>query len=176
MTDKKLEYWLKQQNKHAVSVYKDPGYSNFYKSYFGSYVDESFYPKNDIDVKLDPIYVESLFIDDNDELQQFVDYIPQHVSQDIIDVYTHKKYGDDKRDIIDKLERKCLLILPGSNQSNANFVYKLLLNTIVDIDSFSIPYVSNNINEQYTGELKEAYMDIDKMDLYKFIHKNSIKM
>ena len=51
----------------------------------------------------------------------------------------------------------------------------MLLDNIVEIDSFNIPYVSNNINEQYTGELKQAYMDINKMDLYNFIYNNSIK-
>lgn len=175
MTDKKLENWLKQKNKHATSLYKDPGYSSFYKSYFGMYVDETFYPKNDIDIKLDPMYVESIYSDDNDELEDFIDYIPQYVSQDIIDAATYKTYGNDKQDIIDKLERKCLLILPGSNQSNANVIYKLLLDNISDISSFSIPYISNNLQEQYTGELKDAYMDINKTDLYNFIYQNSIK-
>ena len=35
MSNKKLESWLKQKNKHASSIYKDPGYSSFYKSYYG---------------------------------------------------------------------------------------------------------------------------------------------
>ena len=30
MNNKKLKSWLKQKNKHALSLYEDPGYSNFY--------------------------------------------------------------------------------------------------------------------------------------------------
>lgn len=173
MDNKKLENWLKQKNKYATSIYKDPGYSSFYKSYYGAYVDESFYPDDDIDVKISPEYFESIYKDDRDELEQFIDYIPQTISQDIIDNTTNKIYGEEKQNIIDKLERKCLLIPPGSNHSNTNFMYKLMLDNMLNIDSFKIPYISNNIREQYIGTLKNSYMDIDKMELYNFVYKNS---
>jgi len=175
MSGKKIENWLKNKNRYAVSIYKDPGYSHFYKSYFGKYVDKSFYPDGDIDVKISPDYYESVYTDDNDELEQFIDYIPQNIPHDILETATFKIYNNEKQNIIDKLERKCLLIPPGSNQSNTNFIYKLMLDNMLDIDSFSIPFVSNNINEQYKGTLKNSYMDIDKKQIYDFVYKNSTK-
>lgn len=174
MNNRNLELWLKQKNKHVFSIYEDPEYSNYYKSYFGSYVDETFYSKNDIDIKITPQYFENIYDNNYDEIEQFIDYIPRNVPQYVIDTATHGIYGNEKKNIIEKLERKCLLIPPGTNHSNVNFLYKLMMDNIIDIKAFNIPYVSNNINEQYKGIIKEEYMNINKLDLYNFAYKNSI--
>jgi hypothetical protein len=175
MSHKKLEKWLKQSNKCSSNIYEDPGYSGFYKSYYGNYVYKSFYPEDDIDIKISPVYIEDIYTENTDELQQFIDYIPQDIPSDIINNITIGTYGTEKQNIIDKLERKCLLIPPGSNQSNVNFIYKLLLDNMINVDNFSIPFISHNINEQYKGTLKNSYMNIDKMELYNFVYNNSIK-
>ena len=175
MSDKKLENWLKHKNRYALSIYDDIGYSNFYKTYFCNYVEDTFYPENDIDVRVGLEYIESINPAEKDVLANYVDYIPQHASTEYINTMTFNTHNDEKKHIIDILERKCLLIPPGSNHSNTNFIYKLMLDIMFDIDGFSIPFVSNNINVQYTGTLKSSYMDIDKMELYNFIYNNSTK-
>jgi hypothetical protein len=162
-----------------MSEYSDLGYSEYYKSFFQmSDNNRKFYKNGDIDEELNVGYTEQVFSTDplpqeDLELEQFMDYVPTSARYDT-EIATICCNADKKRDIIKKLCRKCIVILPGTNHSNANFLYKVL-NDGLTLNKYSIPYVLEDPNKPYYDLHKDATMIIDKEKFYNFMCKNSRK-
>jgi hypothetical protein len=174
--------WLKQKCYCADNIFMDPGYSSFYKNEFNITDGDEFRPiyetRGDIDVELNKGYVDYLYGDEkneeDEELEQFIDYVPIHVSQDVLRVATGNTRYEEKEYIIEMMSRKNLLILPGSNHSNANFLYKRLIRCLEDTEvTFSIPFVSGDRSVPYTDVHKDVDMDINKEQFYDFLRRNS---
>jgi hypothetical protein len=176
----KLVTWLKKNSNHPKGIYADPGYTGYYKSFF-QMADNSrkFYKSGDIDEELNVGYTEQVFStsclpEEDLELEQFIDYVPVSTRYDI-ELATMGRYSpDEKRDIVKKLRRKCIVILPGTNHSNANFLYKVLNNESQSF-KYSVPYVLEDPKKPYYGFHKDAIMQIDKEKFYNFMRDNSKK-
>jgi len=157
--------WLNGTCNYSNDIYKDPGYSDSYKSYFNIRDDNHIiYNDNDIDDKINMDY-------DDDSIDEFTDYVPIDIPQEEINMKTKDYSEKEKEQIIDILTRKNIVIPPGSNQSNANFLYKFLKNFVHNY-SYHIPRIPNH-NKQYVGEYEYLNMDIDKESLYMFMFENS---
>lgn len=174
-----LVKWLKQPCKYSDDLYKDPGYSGYYLSKFGIYDKNSIiYRKNDIDNELNVGFNEILDpnfdIYDESDINMFIDYIPSNINSDDINDEIHKYPLYSRKHIQKKLERKCMVILPGSNHSNANFLFKSL-NDVINkkFRPYKIPYVQSDPTIPYMGEHKDAKIFINKEAFYNFIYKHS---
>lgn len=176
----KVERWLRKCCDYSDGPYDNPGYSSHYMSYFNLYDNTGeLYSKNDIDSKLNPGYVDDIFgnIEETEEdtlIAKFVDYIPIKPSKELVTTMTFEEYGQRKYDIIEKLSRECIMIPPGTNQCNANYMFKILKEAAQDIDDFEIPYIDANPATPYEGTLKSASITINKEKVYEFVYDNSI--
>lgn len=147
--------WLTKKCNECDDICDDPGYSNGYKRYF-NIVDSGhvIYCDNDIDNEINLEYDDPL-------LEEFTDYVPIKGCSD-----------EEKKYIVNKMTHKNIVIPPGSNQSNANFMFKLL-NEFGHKYSYKIPCVSNNPSDPYDGDYESICMDIDKESFYMFMFDNS---
>ena len=154
--------WLKKRCSYSEDIFKDPGYSDYYKNEFNIIdgIDNTyFYNSNDIDHEINIGYDD----DDNDNddfynFGEFIDYVdPIKISEDDIR-YTN------------------IVILPGTNQSNANFLYKIIKKYIDNAKlRYNIPIISNDLTEKYESEYKSASIQINKESFYNYLRQYSIK-
>lgn len=154
--NKELIKWLHKRSKYSDNIFKDPGYSNSYKARFGTYnEDDLVYSKNDIDYEINK-NIWYMFDEDTDnDVKKFSDIIVS------LDHNKNNKYEP-------------IVILPGTNHSNANFLFKEVMDSIInDTNIFCVPYVPNLPSEQFKGTIKEINMNLDKKDFYKFMFKYS---
>lgn len=177
--DKKelLRRWLGQRCSYSEDLFKDPGYSNYYKNEFNimdGFGTRPFYQIGDIDDELNMGYVDYSVGAEKDEddivLEQFIDYIPAHIPVNM--PRTARSYEET----CEKLwaNKKNILILPGSNHSNANFLFKRINRHIRQYGTlYSIPYVSASHTTPYKKEHKTAKMEVNKEQLYEFLRKHS---
>lgn len=183
-TDKKklLRRWLNQRCSYSDNLFADPGYSDYYKREFNimdGLGSKPFYAaQGDIDIEMNMGYIDYAHGAEKDPddlvIEQFIDYIPVNVPHDVIRTATMNTFYEEKQDITDKMTRKNILILPGSNHSNANFLFKRLSRRLADGNvSYAIPFVSGDPTSVYKGTHKDAKMDINKEQLYEFLHQNS---
>jgi len=103
--------------------------------------------------------------EDDFQVEQFIDYIVKYIPEHIInDMYMNKNYSyDEVHDKLTKLSRYNMVILPGSNHSNANFLYKCVKQFIRDKNlSYAIPYVDGNPTVKFIGSYKTTSLDVDK--------------
>lgn len=176
----KLMKWLNKKCRYSKNIFKDPGYSEFYKRNFNITDDIgpfSIYKKNDIDHLMNIGYVDYAYNDqlkheDDGELEQFIDYIPKVIPKETLEMATKNRSFVESEDIIKKMTRHNMVILPGTNHSNANFLYKELLQTINDLN-YHIPYVNIDPSLPYEGTYKIAKLNIDKESFYNFLRINS---
>ena len=171
--------WLKHPCKYSDDLYRDPGYSDYYISKFGiEDKNNRIYKKNDIDSELNVGFNEILDPDndiyDESDINIFIDYIPSNIYSDDIDNVLNKFPTYSRKHIQRKLERECMVILPGSNHSNANFLFKSVNDTITKrLKPYKIPYVQSDPTLPYEGGHKDAKIFIDKEAFYNFIYKQS---
>lgn len=149
-----LVKWLKSYCDYSDNAFKDQDYSDAYKKIFNiTDTDGIFYEKGDIDYELNigyADYANGVQKDpDDEELEQFIDHVP-----------------------VSDQSRRNIVILPGTNHSNANYIYKIIKNETIN-HKYKIPYLSNNPSIPYNGNIKEAEMMINKVDVYTFVKENS---
>jgi len=150
-----LVKWLRLPCQFSDDINEDQDYSEYYKGLFNiTNTNNFFYDSNDIDFELNLELAE-----DNERFEDFTDHIP------IID-----GVGIDMNI---NIEQK-IVILPGSNHSNCNYLYKMLKIEASHKDEYLIPYLPNDPKIPYTGELKNASMMINKEDVYNFVKNNSV--
>ena len=155
----KLEKWLKQISDYSCSPFDGLNYSDYYKSYFGNVSNDGIIydtstGSNDIDVKLNIGYCRyPPGIEKNPEdkiVEQFIDTVV-----------------DDNGVVMD------IVIPPGTNQSNANFLFKLFSDMIGDMTPTNVPIVSSDHTARYTGGVKQLRFTLPKNDLYQFLMDRS---
>jgi len=170
-----LEKWLKARCQWSDNVFDDPGYSQFYKSYFGWFCNKGTYTDGDIDHELNIGHYEAVYDDDfsYDEIDKnitpYIDFIPSDMTSFGIEnaVATYPYVDQDRaREIY---SRTCMVILPGSNHSNANYLYKRICESLTDLKGFSIPYVGN-IDTKFKPSYKQFKFELSKESVYNFVH------
>jgi hypothetical protein len=141
-------------------------------------VDGIFYEDKDIDYDLNIGYVDYGYGEDknskDETLEKFIDYVPIKVPESIIYTLTYCASYDEAKYIRQITNRHNIVILPGTNHSNANYIYKLIKHEALQKNKYRIPYLSNDHRIPYKGNNKEAVMMINKEDVYNFIKNNSI--
>lgn len=147
-----LEKWLKSE-----CDYGEPNYTKDYQSLFGiDDISKMIYKKDDIDCKCNTLYINGMYDDDivlsdkDEKLKHYVDHA--YINDEIYDI----------------------LIPPNTNQSNANYFYKLLLVGSQEHSPYNIPYVPDNPKIPFNGKTKKLRMVIDKISTYKFVYDESI--
>lgn len=161
--------WLKNKCAYSRNVYEDPGYTSYYKREFnivnGVGCSEIYQP-GDIDSELNIEYDEHLH-----KIDDYIDYILANKTN----LFRERYYGAEYDKAYKKLqcmEKKNMVILPGSNHSNANYLYKKLIRLIDDNDiTYTIPYVSSNPAVSFKNDHKQAKMKINKENFYYFLSK-----
>jgi hypothetical protein len=175
--------WLQKPCIYSNNVFKDPGYSDYYKGYFnltnGAGINP-FYKVGDIDHILNVGYVDYTYndstnkLEDDVELEQFIDYLPIHVPIDVKESIRKNYKCDEAKYKIETLSRENMLILPGSNHCNSNYLYKKLRQFIENNNfTYDIPLVNANPVLEYKCESKMEPLYLDKEDFYEFLHNNS---
>lgn len=176
-----LKSWLSDKCDGVSNVFEDPGYSDYYISFFNIYDSyNDIYKLNDIDICKQTEYIEDVFntyeiTEFDDVIEKYLDYIPLDVDMEELNEMTKNLDNKEKYEAQDKLSRKAIAILPGSNRSNSNFLFKALLDKMYYLDTYYIPYVSSDIYAPFTDKYIEEDMNIDKNKLYDFIYKYSKK-
>ena len=85
-----LEKWLKSRCRWSDNVFDDPGYSEYYKSYFTWLFNDGTYVEEDIDNSLnighyEPIFEEGITPDEfNEKLEPYIDFVPSGMSNSIV--------------------------------------------------------------------------------------------
>jgi hypothetical protein len=164
------------------SIFRDPGYSWKYKQMYNLMdPDHIIYTdtitEKDIDLELNIGYTEYTYdeIMDKDpldkELEEFIDSIPKHVNSSVIETMTNNVTPDAKEYINTIEKRHNIVIPPGSYQSNANYVYKLI--KLNNTKKYNIPSVSADPNARFKGDHINTNIILDKEQLYQFIYMNS---
>jgi hypothetical protein len=149
-----LKKWLCSRCKYSEGVFKDPGYSSFYTSFFSHFFDDDTYIDKDIDHEINigycaPDDYDDEYCDEDVNVRPYVDFVST-----------------------DGNIQKGILIPPGSNHSNANYIYKRLMIGVRHIDEFRIPRVGNKTSE-FRSLYKNEKIVFDKEDVYKFVHSVS---
>jgi hypothetical protein len=176
-----LRRWLKQKCSYSDDCFKDPGYSTYYKNEFGIMDGDGFKPfyvSGDIDLELNIGYTDYEYGDEIHEddmvLEEFIDYIHVTVEHEDLETALKDKSFDERCYIIQKMTRKNILILPGSNHSNANYLFKrVVIYSTANNISYSIPFVLSDPAMSYKGIHKNAKMEINKEHFYEFLRQNS---
>ncbi len=138
-----LMKWLK-----SSSQYYDQ-YSDYYTSFFSvNDPNNILYTKGDLDDKLNTMPINDLYDESSPE----------------------KSYVDHAN--IDG-ERKDIYIPPETNQSNANYFYKLLVRSSLDLNPYHIPVVPDNLRTSFNGSIQKVPMQIDKTQTYTFVYNAS---
>lgn len=150
-----LVRWLKKRCEYSDCVYDDPGYSDYYRSWFKCIdISNEIYLKGDIDCQINNDIDISLSTNFSDSIEQYTDHVQ------IDDV-------------------KNMIVLPGSNHSNANYLYKIINNYMLhphNNNTFHIPIVSNNPKQPFNdNSYKTMRMKIDKNLLYNYVYTYSKK-
>lgn len=171
-----LEKWLQARCSYAKDIFDDPGYSNFYQSYFTHLFDDGTYTRGDIDCAINLGFYEYVYdpglSQEDEDLLSYVDYIPSNRSTDEIERMVEAYPESDQDRAYSILSRECILIPPGTNQSNANYLYKNIAKCITDGENFRIPYVGSRTNV-FNSNYKRAKFDLSKLDIYNFIYSVS---
>lgn len=162
----KLFKWLKKRS-------HDSEYSRFYESKFGienafEYYDEN----NDIDMKIND---KCMTMYPDSDMIKFIDTIPnpdiesnQKIIKNlesIVDDINNKEFVSDILNDIDNLKNIRIYIPPGTNQSNAHFFYKLLVDS-----SFHLTY---DIPDVFNSKIHRTVLVVDKNSCYDFVFNNS---
>lgn len=187
--------WLGTKCERSIDALQDPGYSGSYKSHFNIRDEDlSFYKQGDLDDLLNIGYVgysdnstkmnyelQSSFnqlpkdIQNNHQhkhrhdemLEHFMDYVPIYPETDETDK-TENMVKDEEEEI------HHIIIPPGSNQSNANYLYKRLVLLANENEPYSVPFVSKDLNKPFKGIYKGVNIEIDKDEFYQFLKDNSL--
>jgi hypothetical protein len=166
-----LKEWLEEKCAYSSSVYVDPGYTSSYKKEFNIVNGigcKNIYEPNDIDSELNIEYNEAEY-----NLDEYIDYI---LIKGMTETYRQKYFGseyDELYKIIQRLPKKNMVILPGSNHSNANYLYKRLIKSIDDNNiTYMLPYVSADPKASFKNIHKPAKMIVDKEKFYYYLYKN----
>ncbi|VBB18338.1 hypothetical protein YASMINEVIRUS_801 [Yasminevirus sp. GU-2018] len=177
--------WLKQRCEYSDSPFQDPGYSVYYKSMFNTMDSHKLvYKDGDIDHELNIGYVDYGFEEEKDPedvcLEQFIDYVPANREglKEAISTMINGLPYDEAVDIRTKMSRENILILPGSNHSNANYLYKLITLECLKLNNkkekpYFVPYVSPDPRVPFRSNSKGVGVHIDKEDFYSFIKAHS---
>lgn len=159
----KLVHWLSSPCMYSSDVCEDPEYSGMYRSYFGIQSPRKIKP-DDIDFKV----LEQLCYDpeENEDLAEYTDlydvqYKVSPESGEVREVNTDNAIE--------------ITILPGSNHSNANYLFKRFdeyfdQNVII----FNIPYVPPP-NQKFQTIFKKFMFQFDKKSMYKFVYDMSTR-
>ena len=161
--------WLNAPFNGSNDLFEDPGYSQMYRSGFGNtYQYGAEYVSGDIDEILNLGCFESPYEEyDEYDADHFVDYIHQPIPQNVLTKRV-SHYEPEHRDRAAQImQRKAILIPPGSNQSNANYIFKTLTYEVEHINSFRVPYATRE--KRYTGARKLFKLKLDKYDVYRFL-------
>lgn len=153
-----LEKWLQKKCELSDNIFEDPGYSDYYRDRYRIYdLNRNYYKINDIDEKLNIGYVHVDQESDDDLLdaEKYVDFVPSDKNS------ANSKYTG-------------IAILPGSNHSNANYIFKLI-NEYTQNTPYKIPTISSDPATKFEGTCTNIRMDIDKKNLYEFVHTYSKK-
>jgi hypothetical protein len=196
MKDKRdiLLEWLRSRCLYNNDIFCDPGYSDSYKREF-NIIDgldynikiKSFYSNDSnlgIDIDIDQEISEynenykNLFdyddiADINTHLVDFIDYIPASKLPDILHETVNNNNIGFANFIISKLSLKPMCFFPGTNHSNANFLYKKAIRFISNTASYNIPFVSADVKSVYKGDHKTSKMNINKEKFYEFLMDQS---
>jgi len=119
----------------------------------------------DDDPNYSDYYISHFNILDNDNLYKVND-IDYEINVKCIEPH-YEKYVDYLNN-----DTQHMVILPGTNHSNANFIFKLIRKNI-DKLSYIIPHVSKNVEQPFEKIYKKIKHRVDKEDLYEFIRENS---
>lgn len=167
--------WLKRKSEYSNNVFEDPGYSNFYKRYYGIIDrDGSIYRPGDIDHELNIHYVKSVDEDEKTDedriLDQYIDFIPKQLPRKTVETIC---------DIYPQHEAETILfdnmvVLPGSNHSNANYLFKRVSSQAKTFKPYHVPVVDADPSHEYRGDFKEIPLVINKEEFYQFIKNNSL--
>ena len=179
VSDKELKKWLGQKCDCSDNIFDDPGYTDYYKKHFGIHDEyEIYYKKNDIDEQINIGYEKNFDNEEDNHLtdaEKYVDYVPEEISQSLIDKITCDMTGNEKLKTIQKLTSKGIIILPGSNHSNANYMYKIIKDSVDKMGTYEIPDISPDPTVEFKGENTNISMKVDKVKVYKFIYRYSDK-
>jgi hypothetical protein len=137
--------WLKRKVNDSLieNIYSEPSLPNNYGGHHSSAKFSLYYQNNDIDIDID--------IKNN---SQYVDNDLDGTLSDYIEIYGSKR----------------ILLPPNCNQNHANFLFKKLIDSSIDL---TIPIVSNNgdIIEEKLPMIDSSCKDI----FYKFCYNNTSK-
>lgn len=171
--------WLRSANKDCKDhdIYKDPGYSEYYKDYTSIYDDDLMYRgKHDIDLRIwhrRIPYYENIYEKEDDMMEDFVDHVKSNMTDEEIGYFTEGRGHDEKEYMEDKLRYMPILIPPGTNHSNANVLYKLLQSEILEYTRDEPFSIASFEDMNYDGSITELEPYIDKKIIYRFCYENS---
>jgi hypothetical protein len=171
--------WLQSNCDYSDGSFKDPGYTKSYRSWFNITDHHNvFYDDGDIDHKINIGYVDYMFEQDKDPedivIEQYMDFIPRKVDPETIRTAIMNCSPDEADHIRTTMTRTNMVILPGSNHSNANYLFKALTSEMFDKE-YEIPYVPANPKEPFKGVTKKSYPVINKEEFYQFLKDHSKK-
>lgn len=182
-----LVRWLKDSCNETGDIFVDPGYSDIYKSMY-NIMDDTYliYENNDIDHEINIGYED--YTDDNTkylcnvQLEQYIDYVPKHINETTLNTLIFNKSFIEAENIKLKERRHNIVIPPGSNQSNANYLYKRIIYNFKHSQNvkyngyrytYSIPQVNLNPRVPYGGTYKNVGILLNKEQFYFFLKQNS---
>ena len=167
--------WLRASAEYSDHSFEDPGYSEHYKSYFSIFCDDDTYVRDDLDHQLNIGHYEGVYdnyeldeVDDN--LLQYVDFVPTNLSNAELEGMVEAYPIEDRDHAREILSREGVVILPGSNQSNANYLYKKLRNALINVREFSVPYVGKG---RFKPSYRRVKLHLSKQSVYNFIYSVS---
>jgi hypothetical protein len=170
--------WLKSKCQYSEGIFDDPGYSERYKGYFSHYFYDDTYVTGDIDYELNIGHYEYVYEDEDDlssideQIIPYVDFVPSGLTHDEI-TRLADSYPLEYRDRAEEISsRTGIVILPGSNHSNANYIYKRIREHIDDIPAFSVPFV-NDYHKAFRPSYKKATLTLSKTNVYNFVYSVS---
>lgn len=160
----KLVEWLKKPCDYSNGIFEDPGYSEYYQSHFNiSNEDGVFYDSksdpSDIDVHMNMGNLKHHYENEDNDMENTM-FSMFEMYKDIIE-------SKNKEVNID------IVIPPGSNQSNSNYIFKLIKTELMKLDSINIPMVSKDPRTKYSGETRQIIHDVSKEDVYNFVMNHS---
>jgi hypothetical protein len=175
-----LKSWLTSRCQYSDNVFYDPGYSSYYMSYFSHFFDDddSTYTDDDIDQILNIGYFETVYDDclpeneEDEQIRPYIDFVPSKIPRNKIDSIVATYAKEDQRRAREVCSRTGIVILPGSNQSNANFIYKRIMDVINNVRKFSVPYVGDR-HKRFRPSYKRVGIELTKENIYNFVYSVS---
>jgi hypothetical protein len=183
--------WLQNKCELSDNVFEDPGYTEKYKYHF-NITDKNhfFYDDDDIDHELNIGY--SDYVNDEDDskhpddvaIEPFIDYVPRYVSDENSEIESNDNNAseDNTYNIYSSAIRNKnkegmvkhnIVILPGTNHSNANYLYKRLKILASKFEQYSIPYVNEDPKKPFTDKCKKISIEFEKESFYHFLKERS---